>query len=321
MKKILIVLVVLILIVPVLVLAQQAPAKSEDAQVLEKIARTTGMSLSQVNGLTAKPEDILMAYVIGIFTGNNAEGILKSCGADFKKYAQEHSIDTARQALIDARFAKLKSKIWQPVASRGDYSNIDKDLALERISNRTGVSKGDIDYYGFGGGIDSADILLAAEISQKTGNRFSDIIYAKKNGTWEDVWAKYCPDTLTQAAINSKRSADTAYCLPPKAGGGNRSKVSLTPAMEQAAEVIANETGSYKAKILDYLKDGEQQADVVKALVVAMKTGNDVYNIMKMKNEKGWEKVYSTYVMSKAAEVDAKVGRINAKITAALAAK
>ena len=294
-----------------------AAANIENDKALDRFAQVTGIAKSQISRLGGKPDDILMAYVIGTFTGNNTENILKAAGVDFPKYNKEHGIDAAKQLLIDAKFAALKSQIWKAAASaKSDYAGIDKNLAIERMINKTGMSKGDLEYYGFNAGVDAAEILLAAELSQRTGNSFSGIMYVLKNGGWEEVWAKYCPDPQTRAAITAKQAADSAYCLPPKSGGAAKVKVAVTPDLEKAAGIIASETGSYKGKVLGYLTDGETVPDVVQAMVVAAGTGNDSYNILKLKNEKGWETVYSTYVLNKAAEIDAKAAAINAKIAA-----
>ncbi len=298
--------------------AVPAAANSDDA-TLQRMADETGFSKSILKSLAAKIklDEVLMACCISSTAGNSVNDIVRVYGNDFKKYYTDYHVDANAQSNIQNKYSALSAKIFKQDAVTSTYAGVDQEKAAQLIQQLTGVSCYDVKYYGFKSGVPENDILQAAEFAQTSGNRFGDIIDVKKRGTWTDVWKKYGVGSSIQTSVASKAAADSATVFPTAAAAKTK-PASVTPDMTKCAELLNGQFGIDKGKAIKYLNDGESPADVVQAFVISSKTGNDVYNIFKLKNEGGWPKVYSNYSISanKIAEITGICGGITAKITA-----
>jgi len=295
-----------------------ASASSSDDAMLQAMASETGLSKSIINSLTAKIkiDEVLMAYCISLFTGNSVTSIVEKYGNNFVKYYADYHVDADYQANIQNKYTALSAKLIKQDVQTSTYAGVDQDKAAMLIEQYTGVSRYDVKYYGFKSGIAENDILQAAEFRQASGNRFADIIDAKKHGSWMDVWQKYGVNEIVQATITTKTSTDSPTVFPAAAAAKTK-PASVTPNMTKCADVLAEQLGIDRYRTMQYLNDGEPIADVVQAFVISSKSGNDVYNIFKLKDEGGWAKVYSNYSIgvTKLAEITDVCSTITAKIT------
>ena len=297
--------------------ATPAPAANSDDATLQRMADETGFSKSVLKSLTAKLkiDEVLMACCVASSTGNSINDIVRVYGNDFKKYYTDYHVDANAQTNIQSKYSALSAKIIKQDAVTSTYGGVDQDKAAQHIQQLTGVSAYDVKYYGFKSGVPENDILQAAEFAQVSGNRFGDIIDVLKHGTWADVWKKYGVGPSIQTSVAAKASADSATVFPPAIAAKTK-PASVTPDMTKCAEVLSSQIGADRGMVMRYLNEGEPVGDVVQAFVIASMTGNDVFNIFKIKNESGWPKVYAGYLSaSKRAQVTALCGVINGKIT------
>ena len=297
--------------------ATPAPAANSDEATLQRMADETGVSKSILKSLAAKIkiDEVLMACCIASTTGNSINDIVRVYGNDFKKYYADYHVDANAQSNIQNKCSALSAKIIKQDAATSTYSGVDQEKAAQHIQQLTGVSSYDVKYYGFKSSVPENDILQAAEFAQASGNRFADIIDVLKRGSWADVWKKYGVGAAIQSSVSAKASADGATVFP-QAIAAKSKPASVTPDMTKCAEVLSSQIGADKSMVMRYLNEGEPIADVVQAFVIASMTGNDVFNLFKIKNESGWPKVYAGYLSaSKRAQVTALCGVINGKIT------
>jgi len=288
-----------------------------DDKTLERLSSVTGISKSEILRYKAPTlENILLAYVVSNYTGNSIETILKASdfGKDMKKFYDSYGVIQDIQNSINNKYNELREKVFKEEFKKADYSGMDKEKVAEVISKKTGVSKGAILDYGFGSGLNVNDILLACEIASKTGNSLSNIVEVRKQtGSWSGVYNKYNIVSDIQSEINSRYQADLEEVNLASSGPAKREKKSITEEMKSSAEIISRITGIYKGKILDYYKEGESEGDIVRACAISSKTGSDLYNIFKLKNEGGWSKVNNYYNISPIIqdEINSKISEIN----------
>ncbi len=295
------------------------PTANSDDATLQRMADETGFSKSILKPLLAKIkiDEVLMACCVSSMTGNSINEIVRTYGNDFKKYYADYHVDANAQINIQSKYSSLSAKIMKQSAVTSAYAGVDQNKAAQLIQQLTGVSGYDVKYYGFKSGLPENDILQAAEFAQVSGNRFGDIIDVKKRGSWADVWQRYGVGPSIQTSVAAKVSADSAAVFPPAAAAKTK-PASVTPDMTKCVELLHEQFGIDKGKVMKYLNDGETTADVLQAFVIASKTGNDVYSVFKIKNESNWAKVYSYYSIgaNKLTEITGICSSIMTKITA-----
>ncbi|MFH1825245.1 MAG: hypothetical protein ABH873_08515 [Candidatus Firestonebacteria bacterium] len=292
-----------------------------DDEIMKRLSSVTGISKSEIIRYKSKStlNDILMAYVVSCYAGGNVEIILNASdsGKNMKGYYKSYNIGEDIQSKISSKYSELSAKVFKEEFKIADYSGINKEKVAGLISQKTGVSKGSVLEYGFGSGLSVNDILLACVIASKTGNNLSNIVEIRKQtGSWNGVYERYCINSNSQSVINSKcgeysEEVNLLASIPVA-----KEKKSITGEMESSTAVISRITGVYKGKILDCYKEGESESDIITGCAISSKTGNDIYNIMKLKNEGGWKKVYNYYCISKTTQD--KIGEIISKVNEVL---
>ena len=293
---------------------------------VEKMAKLTGLSESEVKTTGLKLDELLMAYCIAKTTGNSLSSIVSVRKANWKETENaadiwkpvydKLSIQGDKAGEINTLYQSLRGDILKEKFQKADYGTMKKDKVAEIIANKTSISKGSIMDHGFGSGLPVQDILMAAVIAAQTGNSFSEVARLRKEGSTDFtvVYQKYNIAYDKQQEI-SARYNEHLEAVQRAANTEKRQKQGLTRDMQSHSASISSITGMDKEKILNYYRQGFSEGDIIRACAISNKTGADLYNIMRILDEDGWSKVNSSYLSSNImGEVDAIVGAINNKI-------
>ncbi len=299
----------------------KTPKKEIPAKDLAKLARLTGLSTSTLQKYDLDTPATLRVYTLAVVSGNSFDTIYQNTdfGMNLPKFYQRNNVTTAIQDEALAKFNKLNAEFSKVAFVKDTYEGVNKTAVAELISLKLGLSKGDIIEYGFGSGIPLTEILTCAAVSPLNGNSFSQVIdKRKRNDSMEGVYLYYSTSEKQRADILALANSYTEDLQIAAKAGTKVLKVVLTPELTNEGVQLARCAGVPKEKVLEELKNGNTSADVKRAIVVSKRLATDISNILKIKNEGGWKKVYEYYLLNNTksqTELAAIEKELNEKIT------
>lgn len=299
----------------------KAPKRTIPAKDIQKMANLTGLSTSMLQQYDLDTAATLSVYAAAYCSGSDFDTVYKKSlnGTSLANFYQANAIPANIQANVTAKLAKLNAEYNKVSFKKDTYEGVSKNAASEAIAEAFHVSKSDVLEYGFGSGIPIAEILTCSAVAALTGNSLSAVIEKRKQGSSiEDVYLNYASTTAQRAKVTALVAKHSEEVNMASRSGGKRAKIEITKELKAEVEKLSSITGISQDKILDELKKGNTIADIKKAYTISRKVSADISNILKLKSESGWNKVYEYYGLYGAAsqaELRAIEKELNDRIT------